>query len=93
MVVTWSDDDSEEDNEDVTANIVKALTVRATEEEDSSYEEMNDEELAETYKLMFTNWKELCVTCEKQKKIILDPTGENSNMKNMSMCQEHDKLI
>src|ERR1044072_8731736 len=65
MAVTWFDDDSEEDNEGETANIVKALTVQVdATEEDSSDEEMNDEELADTYKLMFTNWKEMCVTCE-----------------------------
>src|ERR1044072_7803549 len=93
MVVTWSDDDSEEENEDMTANMVKALTVKVTEEIDSSNEEMNDEELADTYKLMFTNWKEMCVTCEKQKKIILDLTKENSDLKSMSMCQDHDRLI
>ena len=91
--MTWSYDDSEEDNEVMTANIVKALTVQVTEEVDSSDEEMNNEELADTYKLMFTNWKEMCVTCEKQKKIILDLTKENSDMKSMSMCQEHDRLI
>jgi arsenate reductase-like glutaredoxin family protein len=93
MVVTWSDDDSEEENEDMTANMVKALTVQVTEEIDSSDEEMNDEELADTYKLMFTNWKEMCVTCEKQKKLILDLTKENSDLKSMSMCEEHDRLI
>src|ERR1044072_2927537 len=55
MAVTWSDDESEEENDDVTANIVKALNVRVTEDVDSSDEEMTDEELADTYKLMFTN--------------------------------------
>src|ERR1044072_6501380 len=93
MVVTWSDDDSEDDSEDVTANVVKALTVRADVEEDSSDEEMNDEELADTYKLMYTKWKELCVICEKQKKIIHNLTEENAGMKNTSTCQEHESVM
>ena len=77
----------------MTANIVKALTVQTAVEEDSSDEEMNDEELADTYKLMYTKWKELCVICEKQKKVIHNLTEENDNMKNVSTCQEHEKLI
>ena len=63
-------DDSDEESEDVTANVVKALTVRNEVECESSDEEMTDEEQAETYKLMYTKWNELCVVCEKQKKII-----------------------
>lgn len=60
---------------------------------DSSDDEMTDEELADTYKLMFTNWKEMCVTCEKQKKIILDLSTENSRLKNAATCLDHDKEI
>ena len=65
MVVTWSDDDSNDDSEDLTANVVMALTVKNGVEGDSSDEEMSEEELAETYKLMYIKWKELCVICEK----------------------------
>ena len=43
MVVTWSDDESEDDSEDVTANVVKALTVREDVEGNYSDEEMTDE--------------------------------------------------
>src|ERR1044072_9072205 len=93
MAVTWYDDESEEENDDVTANIVKSLTVRVTEDVGSSDEEMTDEELADTYKLMFTNWKEMCVTCEKQKKIILDLSNENSRLKDAATCLDHDKEI
>src|ERR1044072_1625594 len=89
MVVTWSNDESE----DVTANVVKALAVRNTVECDSSDEEMTDEELAETYKLMYTKWKELCIVCEKQKKIFNTLTQENINLKSMSTCQEHEDVI
>ena len=84
MVVTWSDDDSDDGSEDVTANVVKVLTVRNNVEYDSSDEEMTDEELTETYKLMYTKMKELCVVCERQKKIINTLTQQNSDLKNTS---------
>ena len=65
MVVTWSDDDSEDEGEDVTANVVKTFTVKQDVEGNSSDEKMTDEDLADTYKLMHTKWKEFCVICEK----------------------------
>ena len=40
MVVTWSDEESEDEGEDITANVVKALTVKGNVEEDSSDEEI-----------------------------------------------------
>ena len=92
-MVTWSDDDSDDDSEDVTANVVMALTVKNDVESDSSYEEMSEEELAETYKLMYTKWKELCVICEKQKNIMNSLTQENEHLKSMSTCQEHEEMI
>ena len=66
-MVTWSDDDTDDESEDVTTNVVKALAVKNNVECDSSDEEMTDKELTETYKLMYTKWKERCVVCEKQK--------------------------
>ena len=92
-MVTWSDDDSDEEDEDVTANIVKALIVKASVESDSSDDEMLEEELAETYKLMFNKWKELCIVCEKQKKNINTLAQENIKLKQGSMCKEHEDLI
>ena len=77
----------------MTANVVMALTVKNDVEGDSSDEEMTDEELAETYKLMYNKWKELCVVCEKQKKIINTLTQENTNLKSMSSCQENEDVI
>src|ERR1044072_3569550 len=93
MVVTWSDDDSDDDSEDVTANVVMALTAKNCVGAGSSDEEMSEEKLAETYKLMYTKWKELCVICDKQKKIINTLTQENVHLKNMSTCQEHEEMI
>src|ERR1044072_9170083 len=72
---------------------VTALTVNCSVEDASSDEEMTDEELAETYKLMYSKWKELCIVCEKQKKVINTLTQENTDMQRGSLCQEHEKLI
>src|ERR1044072_8497901 len=79
--------------EDVTENRVTALTVSCNAKDESSDEEMTDEELAETYKLIYTQWKELCIVYEKQKKDINTLTQENDNLKNTSTCQEHEELI
>ena len=38
MVITWSDEEYDDENEDMTANVVKALTVKRNVEEDSSDE-------------------------------------------------------
>jgi hypothetical protein len=67
--------------------------VKASVESDSSDDEMSEEELAETYKLMFNKWKELCIVCEKQKKNINTLAQENIKLKQGSMCKEHEDLI
>src|ERR1044072_4659695 len=97
-MVTWSDDDSDDASEDITSNVVKALVVKVDEvivedASESDEEEMSDEELAETYKLLFIKWKELCSICEKQKKIIQTLTSENTRMKGMANCHEHEEVI
>src|ERR1044072_3438599 len=97
-MVTWSDDDSDDASEDITANMVKALVVEIDDvnvDDGSKYdeEEMSDEELAETYKILFIKWKELCGICEKQKKIIHTLTTENTSLKDMSSCHEHERVI
>src|ERR1044072_7284405 len=98
MMATWSDDDSDDASEDMTANVVKALTVKIVDEKsndgsESEGEEMSDEELAETYKLMYTKWKELCIICEKKKMVIHTLTTENSNLRSMSSCHGHEEVI
>src|ERR1044072_1458972 len=97
-MVTWSDDDSDDASEDITANMVKTLAVRiddvnVDDGSESDGEEMSDEELAETYKLLFIKWKELCGICEKQKKIIQTLTIEKTSLKGMSSCHEHEGVI
>src|ERR1044072_1927759 len=98
LMVTWSDDDSDDASEDITANMVKALAVKfddvnVDDGTESDGEEMSDEELAETYKLLFIKWEKLCGICEKQKKIIYTLTTENTRLKGMSSCHEHEGVI
>src|ERR1044072_9664359 len=98
MMVTWSDDESDDGSEDMTAKVVKARTGKidvevVDDEGESEGEEMSDEELAETYKLMYTKWKELCVICEKRKLLIHTLSTENTSLKNMSSCKEHEDMI
>lgn len=38
---------------------------------ESSDEDISEEKLDDTYKLLFTKWKEACLREEKQKKIII----------------------
>src|ERR1044072_5435879 len=49
MMVTWSDEESEDGSEDITANIVITLTVKSNGEEESSDGQTSGEEAAENY--------------------------------------------
>jgi hypothetical protein len=61
MVVTWSGEESDNENEDMTANVVKALTVKNNVEKVTSDEEISDQEFVEADKPLYTKWTELCV--------------------------------
>ena len=90
---TWSDGEYEDESEAMTANVVKALTVKSNVEEDSSDEEIYDQELAETYKLLYTKWTELCVVCEKQKKMINTLSREKGIVQGCAICYEQKKVV
>lgn len=47
-----------------------AFTGKYDSRSDFSDEDITDEELAETYKLFYIKWEEICMVGEKQKKII-----------------------
>ncbi|KAK2357265.1 hypothetical protein QL285_094555 [Trifolium repens] len=67
--VSWSDEDSEEENE--AARHVIALTGTCTSNCDSDEDEdVTYEELASTYKELLTRYEEMCRILEKQKKTI-----------------------
>ncbi|XP_057452470.1 uncharacterized protein LOC130744299 [Lotus japonicus] len=78
MVATWSDDDSEEEDE----TQVLGFTVKCSSENGSSDDDISEEKLAETYRLMFNKWEEACshgkkleltvVALEADKKILKD---------------------
>src|ERR1044072_2060745 len=93
MVVTWFDGEFEDGSEDMTANVVKALTVKSNVEEDSSDEEISDQELAETYKLIYTMWTELCDVCEKKKKMIDILSQDKGKAQGCAICYEQKKLV
>lgn len=67
MVATWSVDDSEEDEIE---NQVMGLTVKCTSDNEYSVEEISDEELVETFKLMYKKWQETCKYGEKLEKTV-----------------------
>ena len=69
MMVTWSDEESQDGSEDITANIVTSLTAKSNGDEESSDETISGEEVAKKYKLMYTNWVEVSALCETQKKV------------------------
>ncbi|XP_057432426.1 uncharacterized protein LOC130725194 [Lotus japonicus] len=79
MVVTWPDEDNE-DEEELSANRVNAFsgTVDGSE---SSDEEMTDEELEETYRLLHTKWEEACKLLEEQEDNIEQLKSENEKLR------------
>src|ERR1044072_4371607 len=70
--------------EDVSANRVTALTVSCTAEDESSDEDMLDQELAETYKLMYVKLGEASTLVEKQNKIISNLIHEKEKLLNIN---------
>ena len=93
MVVTWSDDEIENENEDLTVNVVKALTVKNNVQETFSDGEITDHDLDETSKLLYTKWAELCVVCETQKKLINNLTQEKGKAQENSIWEEKEHII
>ncbi|XP_057445983.1 uncharacterized protein LOC130738093 [Lotus japonicus] len=76
MVATWSDDDTEEEDEPQ----VMGLTMKCNSETGSSDGEISEEELAETYKLLFNNWKEACEKGKKLEGVVKDLEIEKQNL-------------
>lgn len=68
MSITQSD--SNDESEEEIDNIVMAFTGKFEHGSESSDEEIIDEELAKTYKILYNQWKEACMIGEKQNKTI-----------------------
>jgi hypothetical protein len=69
LTVSWSSDDSEEENE--SARRVTALTGTCISDGDSDEnEDVSYEELVSTYRELLTRYEEMCRILEKQKKTI-----------------------
>lgn len=66
MTITWYEFGDEREEE--TAN--KLMAYIGKYESHSSDEDMTDEELAETFRLLYTKWNESCITLKKKKKTI-----------------------
>src|ERR1044072_3111196 len=80
--------------EDVTANRVTSLTVKCSAEDESSDEDMSDQELAETYKLMYVKLGEASTLVAKQKKIISNLIQEKEKLLNINAeLQEEVSLL
>src|ERR1044072_5227009 len=80
--------------DDVTANRVTALTVSCTAEDESSDEDMSDQELAETYKLMYVKLGEASTLVAKQKKTISNLIHEKEKLLNINAeLQEEMSLL
>ncbi|XP_057444286.1 uncharacterized protein LOC130736472 [Lotus japonicus] len=80
MVTTWSDDESDTEGEDVTANRVTSFMVRCDSDDGDSDKEISDEELAEAYKLLYTKWKEACIYGQQQKKQVFELQAEKKKL-------------
>ncbi|XP_057452263.1 uncharacterized protein LOC130744085 [Lotus japonicus] len=76
MVATWSDSDSEEEDEPQ----VMGLTVKCNSETESSDGEVSEEKLVETYKLLFNNWKDACEKGKKLEGTVKDLEIEKQNL-------------
>ncbi|XP_057418198.1 uncharacterized protein LOC130712379 [Lotus japonicus] len=79
MVVTWSDEDIE-DEEELSANKVNAF-LGAVNDSDSSGDEMTYEELEETYRLLDIKWKENCKRLKEQGDEVELLKTENENLR------------
>lgn len=79
MVVTWSDEDTE-DEEELSANKVNAFS-GAVNDSDSSGDEMTFEDLEETYKLLHVKWKETCKHLKEQEDEMKQVKTENENLR------------
>ena len=79
MSSNWSN--FEDESEEEITNRVMTFTIKYEFDSESSDEDISDQELTETYKLLYTKWKESCMVGEKQKKTI------------SALLQEKEKLI
>ena len=80
MVVSWSDeDDSKGEVENEYAKHVTALTGKCMSDTKSCDEELTYEELAASYKELYTRSTEVCKLLEKQKKTISQLHAERSD--------------
>jgi len=70
MSSTWYDEYFEGECEDEKTNLVMDFTGKCESCNESSDEDISDEELAETYKLLYIKWEEVCMFRDKQKKSI-----------------------
>ncbi|KAK2428549.1 putative mitochondrial protein [Trifolium repens] len=93
LTVSWSDEDTDEDNE--SARHVTALTGTCVNVEDWESDEDEDvsyEELASTYKELVTRYEEMCRILEKQKKTI-NKLQTEVNMQVEKATQAEEKVI
>lgn len=68
MSATWCD--SEDENEEKTTNRVMTFTGKYKSDSEANDEDISDEELVETYKILYSKWKEACIVGDKLKKNI-----------------------
>lgn len=68
LYITWSNSDNESEGEYV--NIVMAYSRKYKAKSESSNEDMMNEELASTYRLLLNKWEEACMEVANQKKTI-----------------------
>ncbi|KAK2459144.1 putative mitochondrial protein [Trifolium repens] len=93
LTVSWSDEDTDEENE--SARHATALTGTCVEVEDWESDEDEDvsyEELASTYKELVTRYEEMCRILEKQKKTINKLQAE-VNIQVQKATQAEEKVI
>ncbi|XP_057452420.1 uncharacterized protein LOC130744244 [Lotus japonicus] len=80
MVATWSDDDSGEEGE----TQVLGFTMRCSSENGSSDDDISEEELAETYRLLFNKWEEACNHGKKLELTVAGLEADKKRLKDMN---------
>ena len=93
LTVSWSDEDSDTDSENVAANHVSAMTDVCSTDVDSDDEELTFNELASVYKKLSIKSEELCRINEEQKVVISQLETEKAQLQNQVVSLESEVKV
>jgi hypothetical protein len=93
LTVSWSDEDSDTDSENVAANHVSAMADVCSTDVDSDDEELTFNELASVYKKLSIKSEELCRINEEQKVVISQLETEKAQLQNQVVSLESEVTV